>query len=557
MNYRRAWVAESGRWNHVDHRGPGRRSGGHSPLLETSPRSIAFDGVYVWVTNQGSNTVSVIDLINNPGATVTLSGFNQPWDVVTDYPGIVFVSNKGNGTVVAIQPQTKQVLRTFAVGQGPTEMALTGVRIYVANSTGNSVSMINLDTNTVSAPIAVGNNPTGLAVSPNGTRVYVTNQGSNTVSVINATTTTNTVIASIPVGSQPSSVVISPDGSLAYVANSDDTVSVIDTATNVVVRTVSIDSNPEFGMHSMALSQGYNYPYRDDDRIYVTDAADRTMRALALTPSPAPEIPSITTAIGVGSYPVNAAVVGDYVFVVNTGSSTVSKIDTTTNTVVGDPISVGSLATAVATAPAANRVYVADHYDNRVYAIDATTNTVVDAFDVPIAQIEYAEWWNGLTDVEVSRDGRRIFVVSSDNNITAIDTVTRAVIGRMTAGYDMEVSADGRLLYVTGGDAVGVYDTATWPESAKFIPAHTNTTTQARWSSAPTAPGPMWALTWSWSRPSSPTSTVKKCSGTRTTTCGGCSAGTTQCRYSTFPTPPAPRTTPRSQVSRLSGQHRT
>ena len=57
-------------------------------------------------------------------------------------------------------------------------------------------------------------------------------------------------------------------------------------------------------MHSMALSQGYNYPYRDDDRIYVTDAADRTMRALALTPSPAPEIPSITTAIGVGSYPV-------------------------------------------------------------------------------------------------------------------------------------------------------------------------------------------------------------------------------------------------------------
>ncbi len=476
---------------------------------------------------------------------------------MTDYPGIVFVSNKGNGTVVAIQPQTKQVLRTFAVGQGPTEMALTGVHIYVANSTGNSVSMINLDTNTVSAPIAVGNNPTGLAVSLNGTRVYVTNQGSNTVSVINATTTTNTVIASIPVGSQPSSVVISPDGSLAYVANSDDTVSVIDTATNVVVRTVSIDSNPEFGMHSMAMSQGYNYPYRDDDRIYVTDAADRTMRALALTPSPAPEIPSITTAIGVGSYPVNAAVVGDYVFVVNTGSSTVSKIDTTTNTVVGDPISVGSLATAVATAPAANRVYIADHYDNRVYAIDATTNTVVDAFDVPIAQIEYAEWWNGLTDVEVSRDGRRIFVVSSDNNITAIDTVTRAVIGRMTAGYDMEVSADGRLLYVTGGDAVGVYDTATWPESAKFIPAHTNTTTQARWSSAPTAPGPMWALTWSWSRPSSPTSTVKKCSGTRTTTCGGCSAGTTQCRYWTFPTPPAPRTTPRSQVSRLSGQHRT
>ena len=51
----------------------------------------------------------------------------------------------------------------------------------------------------------------------------------------------------------------------------------------------------------VASSQGYKYPYRDDDRIYVTDAADRTMRALALTPSPAPEIPATTTPITVGT----------------------------------------------------------------------------------------------------------------------------------------------------------------------------------------------------------------------------------------------------------------
>ena len=234
----------------------------------------------------------------------------------------------------AIHPQTKQVLRTFQVGQAPTEMALTGTHLYVANSGGNSVSMINLDTNTVSAPISVGTNPTGLAVSPDGKWVYVANQGSNTVSVINAAT--NTIVGSpIAVGSQPTSVVISADSSLAYVANSDDTVAVIDIRTNTVVRTVAIDPNPEIGSHSMALSQGYSYPFRDDDRIYVTDAADRTMRALAITPSPAPQLPATTTPITVGSSPGDAAVVGSYAYVLDTSSSTISRIDTTTNTVVG------------------------------------------------------------------------------------------------------------------------------------------------------------------------------------------------------------------------------
>ena len=81
---------------------------------------------------RAANTVSVVDLVYTPGTTVTLEGFNQPWDVMTDYPGIQFVSNYGNGTVVAIHPQTKQVLRTFQVGQGPTEMAFDGGHIYVA-----------------------------------------------------------------------------------------------------------------------------------------------------------------------------------------------------------------------------------------------------------------------------------------------------------------------------------------------------------------------------------------------------------------------------------------
>ena len=275
---------------------------------------------------------------------------------------------------------------------------------------------------------------------------------------------------------------VSPDGSLAYVANSDDTVSVIDTGTNTVVRTVTIDPNPETGLHSLALSQGYTYPYRDDDRVYITDAADRTMRALAIAPSPAPQIPATTTPITVGSYPVNAAVVGNYAYVVNTGNSTISRIDTTTNTVVGDPIPVGSSATAVAASPAANRVYVADYYDNKVYAIDTNTNTVVDAFDVLIQQYEYAEWWNGLTDVEASRDGRRIFAVATDGN------PLRLSIPRADPSSGLWPRAPTWRSAKTGACSMSPVARPSrcmtqrlWPESAKFTSAHLNSTGRARW----------------------------------------------------------------------------
>jgi YVTN family beta-propeller protein len=59
-----------------------------------------------------------------------------------------------------------------------------------------------------------------------GTRAYVTNIVDDTVSVID--TATNTVVATVAVGNAPGAVAISPDGTRAYVANNQDgTVSVL------------------------------------------------------------------------------------------------------------------------------------------------------------------------------------------------------------------------------------------------------------------------------------------------------------------------------------------
>ncbi len=75
---------------------------------------------------------------------------------------------------------------------------------------------------------------------------YITDEFSNTVSVID--TATNMVVgAPIAVGSLPIGVAVAPDGARVYVANSgSNTVSVISTTTNPpsVVATVPVGAEP-------------------------------------------------------------------------------------------------------------------------------------------------------------------------------------------------------------------------------------------------------------------------------------------------------------------------
>ena len=68
--------------------------------------------------------------------------------------------------------------------------------------------------------ITVGSAPSGVAVSPDGSSVWVANSGNgsgNTISRIN--TSTNLVTDTITVGSAPVGVAVSPDGSSVWVTN--------------------------------------------------------------------------------------------------------------------------------------------------------------------------------------------------------------------------------------------------------------------------------------------------------------------------------------------------
>jgi YVTN family beta-propeller protein len=68
---------------------------------------------------------------------------------------------------------------------------------------------------------------------------------SNTVSIID--TATNTVVATISVGANPFGVSFSPDGTRAYATNqTSNDVAIIDTANNTVISTVSVGQSLVF-----------------------------------------------------------------------------------------------------------------------------------------------------------------------------------------------------------------------------------------------------------------------------------------------------------------------
>jgi YVTN family beta-propeller protein len=110
---------------------------------------------------------------------------------------------------------------------------------------------------------------------------------------------------------------------------------------------------------------------------------------------------------------------GNSVYVTNLGENgTVSVIDTTTNTVVGDPITVGTGGPqGVAVTPDGKSVYITSSDGNAVWVIDTTTN---QGTSVGGGDLFGAPW-----GVAVSHDGKSVYVTNQDaGTVSVIGTIT-------------------------------------------------------------------------------------------------------------------------------------
>ncbi len=176
---------------------------GSNPVrIATSP---CLDKAYV--TNRGSNSVSVIDLDVDPAAIAiftTISGLNGPWGI---------------------------------------EVSPSGDRAYVVNNSNGRLGVIDTvnDTLLTTWDIA-GSSPEDLDASQDGNHLYV----GDTASILDVNPSSGAVARTIP---NPANGIFSielfPSHPLAYTANgSERTISVLDTGLGAIIQSIQVSGAP-------------------------------------------------------------------------------------------------------------------------------------------------------------------------------------------------------------------------------------------------------------------------------------------------------------------------
>jgi YVTN family beta-propeller protein len=217
-----------------------RVSGGS--LTETTPISVpaTSGGVNMFpagiaVTGDGSHIVVADHLADEAGVVALGTGAvssvavgHAPESVVVDPTSSkAYITNQGADTVsvLDISDSAPAVVATIDVGTHPNAEVLSpsGQYLYVANGDSDQVSVVSTTTDSVVSTISlaaydganVGTNPTGLALSPDGRQLYVVDSGNNDIDIVDVAQ--GRVIGSIPTGWYPSAVV-TENGNL-YVSN--------------------------------------------------------------------------------------------------------------------------------------------------------------------------------------------------------------------------------------------------------------------------------------------------------------------------------------------------
>ncbi|MFH9355654.1 hypothetical protein [Kitasatospora sp. NPDC017646] len=154
-------------------------------------------------------TRSAIDTaINNVVATIPVG--TRPFGVAVTPDGRhAYVTNEGSDNLSVINTATNAVTTNIQVDVAPSGIAITpdGTRAYVG--TDGPVDVIDTTTTTVSGTVATNGATVGVAIALDGTHAYVAAPGGpRAVDVIDMTT--NAVTTTVPVGNSPQQGAITP-----------------------------------------------------------------------------------------------------------------------------------------------------------------------------------------------------------------------------------------------------------------------------------------------------------------------------------------------------------
>jgi YVTN family beta-propeller protein len=273
-------------------------------------------------------------------------------DVPAGFREYAYISNGGSNTVTVLDLVYLRQDRTLQVGTNPTNLAVNPVRneIYVVNTQSGNISVIDAETNRIVATVPVHRLPSFLSVDPTGHRAYVANSGSNTISILDLDRRREITIAGT--GELPYVDRISPDGRSLVVSNrGSNSVSIFD------VPPYNPAERREPPPHLRAAFSGCPGAsdaviLPDSSKAFIACSAGHQVMAVSLAAAPgswaAKQNPALMAdhmlaLLDVGKTPVHLAMKpdGGEIFVSNFGSDSISEISTGTNEV-GGTYTIGS-----------------------------------------------------------------------------------------------------------------------------------------------------------------------------------------------------------------------
>jgi YVTN family beta-propeller protein len=304
---------------------------------------------------------------------------------------------------------------------------------------------------------------------PTGPLLFVTNEIEGTVSVID--TGSRTVVRTIQVGKRPRGIRANRDGSKIFVALSGspiggpgvdesklppperryDGVGVIDVKSGVLEKILPSGTDPE----QFALSADGRHLFIANE-----DAGETTVLDV--------NAGSIVKVIKVGGEPegVDIGPDGSFVYVTAEADNRVFVIDTSSLSVV-KTIDVGPRPRSTGFVPTAPIAYVSAENDGTVYVLDTKTHTLKSKLPIPGTNAR-------PMGVVASPDGRFVYVTTGrGRTLVKVDVTTNRVVGTpLDVGerpWGVAISADGRTLYTANGQSndVTFIDADSWSVSAR------------------------------------------------------------------------------------------
>jgi YVTN family beta-propeller protein len=296
-------------------------------------------------------------------------------------------------------------------------------------------------TNSYTQTTAVGSDPQGMAVSPDGTRLYVANRASKSLTVID--TATDLVLGTVSVGDGPTAVAATDD--FAYVLNAAEaTVMIVNATTLKVTDTLSVGDNPT----SITATP-------DGMELWVTVQSSNNIQIIDIDPDSGTKN-TVVQSIPVGLAPQRVAFTADgtAAHVTNFGTNSMWVIDVAARTTLRT-VATGTGPLGVCVTPDGDWVFVTNSTAGTISMIPTASYKPLPAIDVGDAPIEVA-----------ATDEFAYVVNQSNNTVSVISVVYRDEIATINLGgnpHGVVLRPDGQRAYVSNrsGAAISVIATAT------------------------------------------------------------------------------------------------